>query len=430
MRKTLSVILLAVIMIFVSCTQQNPVIIGLPHVHRYASAWSFDSAAHWHEATCGHDITSGYGLHDFVETIDATGDTAYVVKTCTVCGYSERTEYTAAEEKIATLSNGTESTGYDSIKEAVDAWNEEEDGNYTLTIRNGEYREYDIVIRQKEGRNLTIKAETLRGVVMHDAGEAGKVNHIFYVSGEGNRSGSDTLVIDGIDFHIATAGLVGKDGDTATNNCSIAVRLGKNVDGNAEWYAHNVTVRNCHFYGDPEISYPVYSSSKSDPINITVESCYAEKVKTVYGGRGSNIVLRASEFVDVMSILNSQAEITAPAEGYNSTIEGVTATVSWSEQKDDMYAIRSSGGNVLIKESDIRMENNTEDYAGLVVLRTNAQKVDVVSSYLEMYDHPNTIGRGYIFYNEAAGVEMDVNIDSSSEIVIENEDNIAFGIEV
>ena len=387
-----------------------------PHTHTYSDEWAYDKIGHWHNATCGHDVEKDYAQHTFGERIDATTGTAMTYKYCTVCGYINEESKEEYSGKVATLDNGTTSTEYNTIKAAISAWNEETDGDYTLIIKDGEYREFDIVINQAEAKNLTIKAETPHGVTMYDAGEAGEINHIFYVSGEGGWNNQDKLTIDGIDFHIETTGLIGKDGDTATNNYSIAIRLGKNTSGDGNWYAHNVTVQNCSFYGESEISYPVYSGSNSQPQNITITDCYAEKVKTVYGGYGTNLVLRNSVFTDVMSILNSQAAITTPSEGYNTTIDNIKATVNWSKQKDDMYGIRSSGGNVLIKDSTIIMENNTTNYTGLVVLRTNAQKVDVINSHLEVIDHGDTVGKGYVFYNATDGVDMDVTIDASSVV--------------
>ena len=401
MKKLLFSVLLCLVVVLAGCTQYQ--IIPIVHNHSFATDWSYDAVAHWHETTCGHDITSDYAPHTLVETIDATGDTRYLVETCSVCGYENRTAIPAGEEyNVAMLSDGTTTTRYNTIKEAVNAWNSEVDGTYTLTIANGQYREYDITIEQKEGRNLTIQAETPHEVVLYDAGQAGEAPQIFYVKGNGGWSNTDTLTFSGIDFYIETAGL--EDNILSTDNYSFAIRLASNVLSNGDWYAHNVTVENCRFYGDSDISYPVYSGNQSQPIHITITDSYAENVKSVYGGYGQDIQLRNSEFVNVMSILNNQM---GPREGeveYNNIISGITATVNYDQQKDDMYAIRSDGGDVLIENSTIRMENNTENYTGLVVIRDTAQTVKVINSTLEVYDHPDTIGKGYVFYSESPTV--------------------------
>ena len=48
------------------------------HTHSYSNSWSSDSAYHWHDATCGHDVTSGKTAHNFVAGI------------CDVCGKVNR----------------------------------------------------------------------------------------------------------------------------------------------------------------------------------------------------------------------------------------------------------------------------------------------------------------------------------------------------
>ncbi len=61
---------------------------GDVHVHTYADTWTQTETHHYHEATCGHDVKSEEGTHQFVNYV------------CTVCGY-EKTDkfYTVAEAK-------------------------------------------------------------------------------------------------------------------------------------------------------------------------------------------------------------------------------------------------------------------------------------------------------------------------------------------
>ncbi len=60
------------------------------HEHTFSDKWSYDNTYHWHEATCGHDVTKDKEKHDYDETIipatyETTGKTVY---TCKVCDYS------------------------------------------------------------------------------------------------------------------------------------------------------------------------------------------------------------------------------------------------------------------------------------------------------------------------------------------------------
>ncbi len=59
------------------------------HTHTYSESWAFDSAAHWHPASCGHDAKKEKGAHSFVERVFPATDTAtgYTVYTC-ACGYT------------------------------------------------------------------------------------------------------------------------------------------------------------------------------------------------------------------------------------------------------------------------------------------------------------------------------------------------------
>ena len=72
-----------------------------PHEHTFSAEWTSDENNHWHAATCGHDVTSGFAPHEWdsgkvVKDPSCTteGERVY---TCTDCGY-ERTESIAQTE--------------------------------------------------------------------------------------------------------------------------------------------------------------------------------------------------------------------------------------------------------------------------------------------------------------------------------------------
>ena len=63
------------------------------HVHTFSAVWSFDREKHWHDATCGHDVTADVAAHlwdDGTVTTTATESKEGVMTyTCTVCRYTE-----------------------------------------------------------------------------------------------------------------------------------------------------------------------------------------------------------------------------------------------------------------------------------------------------------------------------------------------------
>lgn len=60
------------------------------HTHTFSNQWSSDSTYHWHDSTCGHDVTSEKAAHTFNDVVTpATYDHGgYTTHTCSVCDYS------------------------------------------------------------------------------------------------------------------------------------------------------------------------------------------------------------------------------------------------------------------------------------------------------------------------------------------------------
>lgn len=54
------------------------------HEHTFSTEWAYNSDVHYHESTCGHDVTSDYGPHDLEDEMFAAGPTgeAYQCKIC------------------------------------------------------------------------------------------------------------------------------------------------------------------------------------------------------------------------------------------------------------------------------------------------------------------------------------------------------------
>lgn len=66
------------------------------HEHTFSSEWTYDADAHWHESTCGHDIRSREKAHTLIENVvkPTEKEQGYTLHSCTVCGYSYKTDYT------------------------------------------------------------------------------------------------------------------------------------------------------------------------------------------------------------------------------------------------------------------------------------------------------------------------------------------------
>lgn len=83
------------------------------HKHTYSDKWSYDEEYHWHNATCGHDVQSSKGKHQFDEwTIDVNPtvkENGHQYKTCSVCGYrvDEIVPATGTLDKIICAMDGT-----------------------------------------------------------------------------------------------------------------------------------------------------------------------------------------------------------------------------------------------------------------------------------------------------------------------------------
>ena len=84
------------------------------HVHTYTDVWSFDDVSHWHQATCGHDVSSDKANHNFSEEVikEATESVEGIkLLTCSICGYTKR-------ETIPTVLH-THTLSYVEAKEAT-----------------------------------------------------------------------------------------------------------------------------------------------------------------------------------------------------------------------------------------------------------------------------------------------------------------------
>ena len=68
-----------------------------PHEHTFSSRFSYDDSYHWYSATCGHDVKSNFGEHEFEwsTTVEATLTVAGEEKGVCGCGYEVTREIAA-----------------------------------------------------------------------------------------------------------------------------------------------------------------------------------------------------------------------------------------------------------------------------------------------------------------------------------------------
>lgn len=83
--------LITCVILGVSSCGENPA----PHVHTFSTEWSSNETYHWHDATCGHDVTSDKGGHSYKETVvEPTYEKeGYTLHKCTVCDYSYKDNF-------------------------------------------------------------------------------------------------------------------------------------------------------------------------------------------------------------------------------------------------------------------------------------------------------------------------------------------------
>ena len=376
-----------------------------PHTHTYSDEWFYDETGHWHNATCGHDVEKDYAQHTFEERIDATTGTVMTYKYCTVCGYETEPAATGETVYQATL----DGKSYSTIQEAVEAWNTGNDErNDTIILQNGKYVLDNLTIKQTaEGKGLTIEAETAGGVLL-SAGEQGSTEHtnetwgIFKIESDSSYNGSTPITFKNLTFE-----LLNSDGG---NVC--AVHVGTT---GSDRYTENIIIDGCSFYGINDESYAVSGTAGSGNKNVTFQNCYAENMRGFYQGIATPVKILDSTFKDCKSIINRQNKITpATDDSYNIEIRNVSGNVK-SAIPDSIYAIRSSGGRMLIENCNITMDFNTDGAAdtganGLIVLRDGTHEVDIKNSVLTV-NNTGAMDNAYIIYQETGKKEPE-NINS------------------
>ena len=229
-----------------------------------------------------------------------------------------------AEENAATVTyEGGEAVGYATAQEAVDAVvNSEETGNITITLLADPAE--TVVIKQQEGKNLTITADA--GVVVTSSLE---------VDGDGRHSkGEETITFDNIVFSstkainfITSQKQYTDPGESAHNS-----------------YPHNIFIKNCTVTGSPAYSVvSVVLAHFTQYYNLTMENCVGTQLHSLLqsqsmGGQG---VIRNC------TVTNSKSGISL------GTSANYTVTDTTIEAKND-YGIRFDVNGIA---ADLKIEN-------------------------------------------------------------------------
>ncbi|MGI6163976.1 MAG: Ig-like domain-containing protein [Bacillota bacterium] len=256
----------------------------------------------------------------------------------------------ATEVSVINVEQGR---GYYTIQAAIDAYENAENGDYTIIIKDGTYNEDGIVIKQQVGKSLTIKSESEHGAILVNDSSVDSTG-IFHVSG-GSNYDTGAVTFEGIRFELPA-------GDEV--NC-FGIKL---LSGTEDRYASNVTVRNCEFIGSVEKSCAVYSASHSSPKDILIEGCNGDGLTALYNGYGSGITIKDSELTNARGLLNSQS-----TDSTNElVIDNVEASIAYEPSKD-MDAIKINGGHLTVKDSNITLYyNGANRSSGLIVIRGGA----------------------------------------------------------
>jgi len=198
---------------------------------------------------------------------------------------------------------------------------------------------------------------------------------IFHISG-GSSYNTGAVTFEGISFELPAG---------ADVNC-FGIKL---LSGSEDRYASDVTVRNCEFIGNVEKSCALWSGSGSQPKNILIEGCKCDGLTALYNGYGSGITIKDSQLTNARGLLNSQSPDPANAL----LIENVDATIDYQPSKD-MDAIKINGGNLTVKDSDIKLYyNGATRSSGLIVVR-GAATIAIDNSTLTA----NKVGGDYDVY--------------------------------
>jgi predicted ribosomally synthesized peptide with SipW-like signal peptide len=240
---------------------------------------------------------------------------------------------------------GTESVRFVTFKDAMDFIANAvvtEETDFVLTVAEGLYYDNNIVISQTENKNVTIKAQEGKEVVFKNAQ---KEVPTFYVDGNGRSTGAETFTLEGITFDLT--------------NTAFGVQLGS---GNADRYAHNVTVLNCNFVGD-NTGYGVQSSSGSNAYVVTVNGGSVNGLATFVSVYSSNltVVNVTAENIDGFVNNSSQGSI---------VVDNCVANVNGPEAG---YVVRNQNGSstVTITNSTLSLTNTLEKSSAVVVARAN-----------------------------------------------------------
>ena len=312
-------------------------------------------------------------------------------------------------EGIAAVMDGAE---YASISDAIAAFNAAtEQKAYTITIKNGTYKESDMVIYQDPslpGKTLHIKAETAKGVTIKPNSDS-KTNRVFLISALSSYAGG-ALTIEGIKFDLSekngSAIYLGGGGSGSYDKFITDL-----IGGPAHRYSHDITVKNCEFVGNnTENSKLIESAQSSSAAGIVIENCVAKDLGYLaegyfddYNGKIA-LTIKGSTVTNAKTLLNNQ--------GGASTTVVENCTVSAYHD----YIVRSNGTNIIVRNSSFNSTYAGTATGGIIVGRSSNRNITVencsfTKSSAAMHDVYNITSASITVNNTtvAAGAVFDFN---------------------
>lgn len=294
----------------------------------------------------------------------------------------------AGADTVATLSKGATQIGeYSTIKAAVDEWNNQQNngqnGDYTITVKNGTYDETGITFEQrKENCTLRFQAETAGGVTNAPTAKA----NVFVIDGMGDAKSGNAIVFDGITVDLRADGA----------SDAYAFYFGNNTAGN---YARNVTVQNSTLLATSGGTSGAFMSDKVNAFGLLVTNCTITGFKYALSARFQDKSGFEAEYPMPNYCIAFKDSRIAGGSLINNQMSASVLVDGCTVDSTNDYTIRSaSGGNpltVTVVDSTITYTNNKEE-GGIFVCRSS----DVITITNSTLDRSGS-ATNYDVYNKS-----------------------------
>jgi len=278
----------------------------------------------------------------------------------------------------APVRNTTIDLPYATIQEAFDDLyaldKPAEPTTYTIEVKKGTYDE-QLLIKQQENKNIELRA------VDGDEGDEVVLRRTVIINGQGRHNGEESLTISGFDFtYEGFEGLGGGKDFIVTTDPS----------GATNGYAHNVTIDNCSFSGNPaDLSFVAIRNPKAG-YDFIISDCQGDHLHSLaqFASAVTGAKIENCTLVDCKSGLNLNASTNVEVDGlwFEGPGYGIRAGQSTGTPADTTLKISNS---VLLGTSDCTATDLGDPDTALV-LRGDAPKNVTISESVIMNTNPGS----------------------------------------